>query len=351
MALVALLANPFSDIAALIDSFPALFDLDAAVGVQLDATGAWIGLARQVSGILVPGFFGFSDDTSALGFGELTDPSVGGRFFELSDSAGGSAILADPEYRQILRAKILQNQWDGSVAQFEAALLDILGPPGPASFVSAAYPALTFDPGTKVVTIIPTAIPDPVVYALLTQHDLVPRAAGVRYQYLLPISGPTWSFFGTANVLGNGQPASQTSQSVTKTSGVNAWDSSAYIGSPSTKAYLGWVVPSVTSTQFFGGLSANPSGSAAVGNLDYGLLCIGGTIQIWEKGVQVTGPFGSYAASDSFAVYCDGVNVVYLHNLKVLRVTPQLPFNLQPEFLLNNVLATPLATNIIAATG
>jgi hypothetical protein len=127
MALVELWTDTIADITDLIDSMPALFDLDQAIGAQLDVLGEWIGLNRAVGGILLVQFFGFSDDTSALAFGELSNPSVGGRFYELGESTTSTAILSDPEYRILLKAKILQNQWNGSAVQFQEALYSVLG--------------------------------------------------------------------------------------------------------------------------------------------------------------------------------------------------------------------------------
>jgi hypothetical protein len=127
MAIVALFTGAISDITNLIDSMPLLFDLDNALDAQLDVLGEWIGLSRAVGGILLIEFFGFSDDASSLGFGELTDPSVGGRFYELGESATSTAVLSNPEYRILLKAKILKNQWNGSATQFQSALYDILG--------------------------------------------------------------------------------------------------------------------------------------------------------------------------------------------------------------------------------
>src|ERR1700749_1053394 len=115
---VQLTANAIGDITALLQSLPAQFDLDAAIGSQLDVDGQWIGFPRTIGGVLLVQFFGFADDATALTFGELGNPSTGGRFLELGESTSSTATLADPEYRILLRAKILQNDWDGSIAEF-----------------------------------------------------------------------------------------------------------------------------------------------------------------------------------------------------------------------------------------
>jgi hypothetical protein len=82
MAMVSLLAQALVDEQKTLLSMPGLYDLDAAVGVQLDSVGEWIGLTRWVQ---VP--------------------------------FGGSSLqeLDDQHYRILLRARIISNQWDGTV--------------------------------------------------------------------------------------------------------------------------------------------------------------------------------------------------------------------------------------------
>jgi hypothetical protein len=333
---VALTANGIADITALAQSLPLAFDLDAAVFPQLDVDGQWIGLARTVGGVFLINFFGFGDDASALGFGELTDPSAGGRFIELGEDASTTATLADPEYRLVLRAKILQNDWDGGLAEFEAALLDVVG-----------TTTTVVDPGTTVVMIKPTAAIDPVLQQLLTGYDLIPRAAGVRYQFVFPVPAFTWTLAGTATA-----PVQTTVQ---KATGVAAWNSAAWVANPAAHVWLQWTVPDVTNG-LMGGLSANPSGSPNYPSLNFGLFNTAGGIQVWEAGVQQNGPFaggswGSYQAGDSFAVYWDGKSAVYLHNDAPFKITTPgaNPGALAPMFCLFSVGAQ--ANNIYLSTG
>src|SRR5579872_4440626 len=105
VATVKLTANGIGDITSAIQSLPVLFDLDNAKGSQLDIDGQWIGFARTIGGVLLVQFYGFADDATALGFGELGNPSVGGRYYELGEDNSQTATLADPEYVQLLRAK------------------------------------------------------------------------------------------------------------------------------------------------------------------------------------------------------------------------------------------------------
>lgn len=326
---VQLTANGVGDITSVIQSLPALFDLDTAVGSQLDVDGRWIGFARTIGGVVLVQFFGFSDDATALTFGELGNPSVGGRFYELGEDTSTTATLADPEYRLLLQAKILQNDWDGSVAEFESAISDVI-----------AMPTTIIDPGTNVVLIMPSAAVDPVLSQLLTNYDLLPRAAGVRYQYVFPQSGYAWTTAGTAT--------SPNINTVQKLTGVNGYDSSAYIASPSTHIYLSWTVQDNTH-YIMGGLATNPSGSPNYPTLNFGLLESGnGFLAIYESGVLVTS-LPAYAPGDILSVYYDGKEAVYLRNGSILHVTVASVGALSPMFSLSTVGAR--ANNIQIATG
>lgn len=326
---VQLTANGIGDITSAIQSLPALFDLDAAIGSQLDVDGQWIGFARTVGGVVLVQFFGFADDATALTFGELGSPAVGGRFYELGEDTSTTATLADPEYRLLLRAKILQNDWDGSVAEFESAIADVI-----------AMPTTIIDPGTNVVLIMPSAAVDPVLSQLLTGFDLIPRAAGVRYQFVFPASGYAWTTVGTAT--------SPNISTVQKLTGVNAYDSSAYVASPSTHVYLSWTVPDTTH-YMVAGLATNPSGSPNYPTLNFGLHTSGtGFVALYESGTQVA-TAGSYSPGDNFAVYYDGKEAVYMHNGSIIHTTVASVGALSPMFCLSTVGAQ--ANNIKLATG
>ncbi len=81
--------------------------LDTAVGVQLDGIGEIVGLDRPSVTLDQAGLFGFDGDSTALGFGDVNDLSIGGNFW---DGKSGIAPIGDNLYCLLLRAKIIQNQ-------------------------------------------------------------------------------------------------------------------------------------------------------------------------------------------------------------------------------------------------
>lgn len=170
-ALVTLIGQAFSDIVDVAQSIPAAYDIDNAIGAQLDVIGEWVGRPRVVEDILDVAFFGFQDDGAALPFGELINPSIGGRFYEQFEGFASSSTLADPEYRTILKAKIVRNQWDGTTGGLEAALTYVFG-----------VPCAIVDNGTLSLQIFIGRPITAIEKTLLSTFDLLPRPAGVVIQ-------------------------------------------------------------------------------------------------------------------------------------------------------------------------
>ena len=87
--------------------FPADFDIDTAVGAQLDDVGEWIGRSRRIDIPLVGVYFAW-DDTAQTGW----DSGVWKGEF---DPDSGLTNLPDDSYRRLLKAKIAANSWDGTI--------------------------------------------------------------------------------------------------------------------------------------------------------------------------------------------------------------------------------------------
>lgn len=102
---VDLSTRPLSDAASAVKSLVTAFDIDEAVGVQLDILGEWIGRKRTVA-IPISGVY-FSLDTEGLGWDQ-------GVWQGPYDPDSGYTSLSDDTYRIILKAKIAINQWDGT---------------------------------------------------------------------------------------------------------------------------------------------------------------------------------------------------------------------------------------------
>ena len=102
---VDLSTRPLTDAASTMSSLVTAFDIDKAVGVQLDILGEWIGRKRAVA-LPIAGVY-FSFDTDGLGWEQ-------GVWQGPYDPDSGFTALSDDTYRIILKAKIAINQWDGT---------------------------------------------------------------------------------------------------------------------------------------------------------------------------------------------------------------------------------------------
>lgn len=89
------------------------FDIDTAVGVQLDAVGLWVGQSRRVEVPITDVYF--SMDIERNGFDQ-------GVWFGPGANAAGVSLLDDETYRLILKIKIAANTWDGTLAGAQVVL-------------------------------------------------------------------------------------------------------------------------------------------------------------------------------------------------------------------------------------
>ena len=174
MNVIGVLTGALGDVTVATQGLVSNFSLNTASGVQLDILGLWIGQSRIIPNVLVTGFFGFSEystgfpDGLQLPFGELTDPSKGGVFYNLGQAASGTTVLTDAQYLTVLKARIARNQSNGTLSAIENAL----------QFVFNAPCAVT-DNGTLSLVINVNVPVSPTDEALLTSLDILPRPAGV----------------------------------------------------------------------------------------------------------------------------------------------------------------------------
>lgn len=181
MAVVNLLCQGVSDCTDVINSLPTTFTLGSAIGAQLDIVGQWIGQSRIVAVSLLFGYFGFSEygggaDGAQLPFGEYSNHSIGGIFFNLSDTTSATTTLNDGQYTALLDALVIRNEYKGTAAEVIKAIIDITG-------VTGSY--ISFDTGTLFV---PLQIygATTLQQEMISSLDILPRPAGVQYQFNYP---------------------------------------------------------------------------------------------------------------------------------------------------------------------
>jgi len=169
LQVVNMLTEGFWQNSVLMNSMSQLFNIQTAVGDQLDKLGEWIGIGRIVTIPLTGATFSF--DTSGLGFDE--------GYWDNSFSGSTNSILDDSTYRRILLARIALNNWDGTINSAVAAL-------------SIAFPnnsVFIQDNQNMTMNVYFSGIMNPIDIALLTNHYFDFRPAGVNllnYYYAAP---------------------------------------------------------------------------------------------------------------------------------------------------------------------
>lgn len=179
MAMVESVARCFVDAGNASLALPAAFDLDRAIGAQLDIDGLWVGISRNVDTPLVGVYFAL--DTDSLGFDQ-------GAWKGPFDPDTGVTILDDESYRTLIRAKIGANLWDGTLQQSKAVLDLVFGDDTFVFIQDNQNMTLT----VGIVGKQPTALQ----LALLTGGHIrvKPQSVGIDYYVLSTADGPLFGF-------------------------------------------------------------------------------------------------------------------------------------------------------------
>ena len=175
VATVDTVVSPMAKLQSELQGLVAHFDLDTAVGVQLDCCGEWIGLSRRVDMPLQGIYFAWGVED--VGWSE-------GAWKSIFDPIDGAVSVPDETYRRMLTARVAFNRWNGSVPG-AYAILQLLFKPDVVISIED-WQDMTF------VIALAGGIVDATLRALLTHGLIAIKPAGVqiRYYAVPPVSGP-----------------------------------------------------------------------------------------------------------------------------------------------------------------
>ncbi|KVN79360.1 DUF2612 domain-containing protein [Burkholderia ubonensis] len=179
MATIAAVVQPLVDQMNLLASMPGKFDLDVAVGDQLDTVGLWVGVSRRIRTPLTGIYFSF--DIDGLGFDQ-------GIWKGPFDPDTGLTVLDDDTYRLVIRAKIGANHWDGTLASSAAILNSIFGADTHVFIEDHQDMSMTIGISGKV--------PSAVFLALLAGGYIPLKPEGVRVNYTIVTTVDSAPLFG-----------------------------------------------------------------------------------------------------------------------------------------------------------
>lgn len=121
MEMVAQTCQPFADLVSVLQAAPFTYDVDIAIGNQLDVVGQWVGVSRLVEVPIVDVYFSF--DLAGVGFDE-------GVWWYKGAPENELVSLPDDFYRAVIKARILNNHWNGSKEDAYKLATWIFGPLG-----------------------------------------------------------------------------------------------------------------------------------------------------------------------------------------------------------------------------
>jgi hypothetical protein len=186
VATVALSVQPSVDGQNLLATIPTLYDLDSAIGTQLDTVGLWIGVSRY---LLIPINIYFSFDTAGLGFDQ-------GVWWQPFLPGTTQVALDDAHYRILLKARVVANNWDGTIPGAYTSWNTV--------FAGTGFSILIQDYGgmQMAITLLSLTPPDVVTAALFMSGELDLKPAGVKLYHILPTVYPAGPPVGGTPVFG-----------------------------------------------------------------------------------------------------------------------------------------------------
>lgn len=178
-AFVAAVTEGLVDITNVIETLPARFDVDVAIGQQLDFVGEWVNLSRNLREPIDDVYFSFGDPDLGFGSGFLK-----GRF----SPTDGVIQLDDATFRLMIYAKIAANVWDGTLLEAERILATIFSSsPGTHIF-------LQDNMDMSIDVAISGVVPSKLFQALIGSGYFEVRGAGVEIDNVFINEGPFFGF-------------------------------------------------------------------------------------------------------------------------------------------------------------
>lgn len=168
-ATVSACVSPFAKLQQVMRGFISDFDVDNAIGVQLDIVALWVGVTRTV-GIPLDGYYFTWDDLAKDGWDNGVWKGIG-------DPSAGFVNLPDDLFRSLIKAKIQANHWTGNIAGAYDIINEALSVDGVVRIVDNQDMTMT-------VRVTAGALPS-VEQAIVTAGYLPIKPAGVQANYVL----------------------------------------------------------------------------------------------------------------------------------------------------------------------
>lgn len=150
MATVEAIVAPYVHLQNVMMSFLSAFDVDSAIGVQLDIIGRWVGVSRIISTPISGVYFSWDgSEDEGWDHGVWKSPN---------DPDSGFSTLPDDLYRRVIRAKIRSNASCGCVPDVYRILSELVPTAGLVKVVDNQNMSMTLRIDVSEITAVERAI-------------------------------------------------------------------------------------------------------------------------------------------------------------------------------------------------
>lgn len=187
---IELQASTWETARVFLESLDQAFDLDNAIGAQLDVLGRIVGISRSVPDVISKVYFGFDLNSDSKGFASKFNPSrIGGPFYSKFSSSFTDLQLGDFDYRFFIRAKAALNRAAGYISSdIYISIQDVVL----AAFEGQAFVVDNLD---MTLTLYVSSIVGLERLRLIQALNLLPKPQGVRYKVVIQADlGLTFGF-------------------------------------------------------------------------------------------------------------------------------------------------------------
>ena len=186
---VNLIMGKLEEVYSLANSLEEAFDLDIAVGKQLDIIGKIVGISRRVPFAVPKNYFGFEGHTNAYPMGDKFVSVVSYPMKDKFEIPYTDGELNDYNYRFFIKAQIIKNYAKGTMIDDSKLSIqnavDFL-------FDNKAY---VVDSQNMSMNIYINNTFDCNMVQYIKQLDLIPRPQGVKYKAMISyVDGNTFGF-------------------------------------------------------------------------------------------------------------------------------------------------------------
>lgn len=189
----------WSNIYDLFNSFETAFDIDTAVGSQLDIIGKIVGVNRSVPLVIEKIRFGFDGDATARGMASIFDDSIpSAPFFSIFEEAYTSLQLDDYDYRLFIKAKVAKNVAAGVMVSDDRVTIQ--------DAILQAFEGLAYiiDNQNMTLSLYVSTSVDAERIRAIKQLGLIPKPQGVSYDIIFHAESNSFGFSDDPNALGFG---------------------------------------------------------------------------------------------------------------------------------------------------